>query len=1152
MHFHRHCVFCKFSAIQVKMRYDLYIDSYRRYKRGTAKIAEWLANAGQLCGVDVRAGTKSSPEGRYLMPLSKFSELADAIVTCKEPEMEVKPELLDLLGEVISLRKDASVFYRENSSSNELFERNNEGHLYTIEVLENVLSRLETLKRAQPSAKPTQPAADREEPAGRYSNIFDALDLEDIAEPVVSQELIRSERSQGSQNNARSKTKRRSKDVNSTIELGTSAEELYFTLFCFYKDLHDIQSYIIQIWTEYKAGEVPLVSAAVTTDLAFDIVQRKEYEMLRAECYDETDGRFKTLKEIFSTMHKSRTSSAVPMYFTFEKPGSLLNHGYLGELLFSYVAGDITKGSELPGNPNHADDSRAYQIADWCYMPAYIMLDCAESVSGSAASQGLPTTPSSSFRKTHSASVLQSVKRFGKEFGDFIQITLDMVMIRAAGMDGKVSSDVWTTAIFNLIDPHKPDSKKRMGDRNNRQLRNTMPIWMTFATTVYLDICRLLGPAVGGAFQELQREGKRICSSMEQMLRWCRQHPEPAWTRQHAAMTEDVEHLISQFIEEDIVTRANAVLKVPGGPSNAPHFLIQHNPLWAGIAMFWAQLNLWECSIEMTNIYAMTEHAMHLYALAQIHTQIDWPDMEYLIGLHGQQHLFYGGRPVTILECCKKFALSIGMSAQLSAKDRHNKRHISARGFQLAVRQYRPHAIPSDLFNFRYNVIRMRAGAPEGPQADLPALDLLLEFQKRIKHARLVKSESQSAYVVPLLSRVQTAVAADVKHLSFDLFAMHQRCWNFLQRLRNEMHDDLALINRLTNTALSQADLRATRDMIVTIFNMLELYSEKHGHETPQSRLESRILNSVESTVQDIVMEDGNTGLVTVDNHLVSQKNARSALPRTVAPEDADTESDSDAPSIDPGEFAMLSRALNTHPNRSVTDEEVKEALKLMKKTPLHKMPPELRELFEDGKADGVDLSGGFMAVARNLMRKHSGLTTAQEQELLKTTTLEDHNRLLKTFLAEADGNGRVTEATSKGKKKRNNKNKNKNRKLRQKAQKSQATPATNDGNSNDDEASDDSISNSSGTSLPVGPPLETVSQKPIIGQKHWLTTGPKNEQEWAQFREARRVGKMFIDGEEFTMNFSAQRTLNLDGMSTLQKDALVDLLANLNLRRTM
>ncbi|KAF7187762.1 hypothetical protein HII31_10898 [Pseudocercospora fuligena] len=240
-------------------------------------------------------------------------------------------------------------------------------------------------------------------------------------------------------------------------------------------------------------------------------------------------------------------------------------------------------------------------------------------------------------------------------------------------------------------------------------------------------------------------------------------------------------------------------------------------------------------------------------------------------------------------------------------------------------------------------------------------------------------------------------------------------------------------------------------------------------------------------------MESGNAGLVTVDNHLVSQKNARSALPPTVAPEDADTESDSgsEASSIDPGDFAMLSKFMDMDPNRTVTDEQAKEAFKRMKKTPLHKMPPASRELFEDMKADGVDLSGGFMAMLRHEIRKHSGLTTAHQQELMKTTTLEDYNRLFKKF--------------------------------------------------HDDESSDEPKANSSDRSLAVDTPLETISQTPIIGKKHWLTTGPKNKQEWSQYAEARRRGKMIIDGEEFTMNFSLQTTFNPTQMSAAEREALVD-----------
>lgn len=56
-----------------------------------------------------------------------------------------------------------------------------------------------------------------------------------------------------------------------------------------------------------------------------------------------------------------------------------------------------------------------------------------------------------------------------------------------------------------MVDPFKEERKKRMGSRNNRQFRNTIPVWLAFATTVYLDIRAVLGSGVGRAFHDLRR-----------------------------------------------------------------------------------------------------------------------------------------------------------------------------------------------------------------------------------------------------------------------------------------------------------------------------------------------------------------------------------------------------------------------------------------------------------------------------------------------------------------------------------------------------------------------------------------------------------------------------------------------------------------------
>lgn len=597
------------------MRHDLYVDSYRRYKRGTAKVAQWLANAGRLCGVKLDLGKKV--HDKYLMPLNKFRELAGIIAQCKEPEIEVRPELFDLLQETISLRQAATVFFRSNSSTNEHFEQSNEGHLYTIEVLQEVLDTLEPLRKVQQPPDPKVRASGTHGSANQTGNIFDALDVEDIAEPVVHLELAKGSKEK------QSEKKTKPQDTNDAFELGSSTEELFFTLFCFYKDLHDIQAYLNKLWADYKDGCVPLTSAAATTDLAFEVVKRKEEDMLQSEGTDSTDGSRKSMKDVFSEMQKSRTTSAVPLYWTFKKEGSLLNYGYLGELLYSYVAGS---SETLGHSTDAASRDRMLRVADWLYTPAYVILDVTELASTGAEVAGQPHEWRGVLKTTSNGLAIRSARDFEWGFAEIGNLMGELAQLRAAGFDESIAMDLWTTALCELADPFKQKSKERMGIRHNRQARNFMPVWMAFATTVHLGISKLLRSEIERAFHEVRTESKKANRTITQMLQWCKRNPEPAWTKQHVEVMENVGKILKtcesfmhyessrEFIrrsqevlmltivpdvEDDPVVMINSMSGFPDGPTQRPHYLMRHDPIWAGVVMLWVQLSMWDATIEM-------------------------------------------------------------------------------------------------------------------------------------------------------------------------------------------------------------------------------------------------------------------------------------------------------------------------------------------------------------------------------------------------------------------------------------------------------------------------------------------------------------------------------------------------------------------------
>lgn len=50
-----------------------------------------------------------------------------------------------------------------------------------------------------------------------------------------------------------------------------------------------------------------------------------------------------------------------------------------------------------------------------------------------------------------------------------------------------------------------------------------------------------------------------------------------------------------------------------------------------------------------------------------------WEDMEFLISVHGEDYLFYGGAPKKPMDLMKKFYMSMGNSLENMVPNRHNK-----------------------------------------------------------------------------------------------------------------------------------------------------------------------------------------------------------------------------------------------------------------------------------------------------------------------------------------------------------------------------------------------------------------------------------------------------------------------------------------------
>ena len=144
-------------------------------------------------------------------------------------------------------------------------------HVHFVGALERALSVLLPLTRANPSPpKPKEATSTLEAPSHQLANRFGAPDVEDLDESldVAASEAV--------------VTKKKPADFRSVdvYELESQWEDHDFFVFCFFEDLHLLQSALKETWEGYKAGTCDLVVASVIINLACSLVQRDEDEII--------------------------------------------------------------------------------------------------------------------------------------------------------------------------------------------------------------------------------------------------------------------------------------------------------------------------------------------------------------------------------------------------------------------------------------------------------------------------------------------------------------------------------------------------------------------------------------------------------------------------------------------------------------------------------------------------------------------------------------------------------------------------------------------------------------------------------------------------------------------------------------------------------
>jgi hypothetical protein len=318
------------------------VGSYQRYKHDTNVFTTWLSKAAAACGYKsprAAAASPSSPPKPVLAPkpLTETSNaskltlaeklraqaekkakkreekkkgtsvdlapepvpiptlkhtvktqelLRQAEAVSESPKTKIPDAIMLVLERAIQARKRCTTWFERTGIDNG---QSTDGHRHFIEILEQALKILKPdyspKDESSGSMGPKMAATPRKASSSRQvhdlsglSNRFSYLqveDTEDAAETTVAIEAI----------SATSDPKLRKAEPGATptidmfeLDYDDSFDPM-FDVFCFFEDLHRVQDFLNETWAKFKKGELDLMTAAIITNGAFDLVRREEHEL---------------------------------------------------------------------------------------------------------------------------------------------------------------------------------------------------------------------------------------------------------------------------------------------------------------------------------------------------------------------------------------------------------------------------------------------------------------------------------------------------------------------------------------------------------------------------------------------------------------------------------------------------------------------------------------------------------------------------------------------------------------------------------------------------------------------------------------------------------------------------------------------------------
>lgn len=704
-------------------------------------------------------------EGGYLLKIPHFVKLADYLV---QQDVSIPIAVMQQLRRCIDLRVK-----RLNPLGNE-HDVKRQGHAHFIDILQEV-ARIFT-------AHMSSRAADTNKKGKSWvsSNPFDALNSnratddqhEEREEDVPDLALPEPPRPPGSKIN----TKR----AVYTPEI--DLEEGLYRVLAFYTDVHEVRDYVKELWENYRDGKTDLISAAVTTNTALELLRKP---------------------------HEDLVKNVLPL-FQNGIPHLLL-------LLMGWLVGAPQHMAQYPhllaprllAQYDEVDehDEVLTSLKDFLLVHNYAIVGGV----GDLFRDGMIPLHRPGWRGTFDPLFGRKKFSYRKDWQQcevlLLESYTDHPMLLLVGdkllhFGGTGGADNQFSFDEMAVEMHTFSKKKE-------------PTLLLMAhSEIWLDIIRVMGPTVGQGFRDMRRQFREMSDMLKRRKEIESRIFPPDWTQNKENMAVALQKALEDLSKEDPMEKNRIVMERRLGRSHTPSRFMKRAPMLCGTFLFQFKLYYQELGFDLANSWCTIMSAAHLVTacrhydtLSQVPNLKPWPDIDFVMDMHGKEDLFGGKMPRNIDESMTAFLDMRGWSREVQGAMKYYGtdkpipkwlRNVSTDA--PLVRDSGPRGLKDHSQIIPIFFRKYCGSSTLGTRLDVKSIENLLadvthDLQrpkyKGRKLRRERKHKSPKYSVVQLLSIIEAGLKMETSSIHFDYVSMHLRCIQFLKKVKMGAHDYL-------------------------------------------------------------------------------------------------------------------------------------------------------------------------------------------------------------------------------------------------------------------------------------------------------------------------------------------------------------------------